>query len=95
LKNDLAMFQSDFNTREYDSEEDALESINKIAEGIVGEYGGFLSDEHMYDILNPFAWSAHVELISSQETYIDVWTGQEKSTTVWYLAYVYSAITEN
>ncbi|MGM0112117.1 hypothetical protein [Enterococcus sp. DIV0187] len=95
LKNDLASFQSDFNTREYESQEDALESINKIAEGIVGPYGGFLSDEHMYDILNPFAWSAHVELVSSQETYTDVWTGQEKSTTVWYLAYVYSATTEN
>lgn len=89
-KNDLAQFQSNFDTRKYDTIDDALASVNKIAEGIVGPYGGFLSDDHMYDILNPLAVFNNLSLTSKQEMYVDAWTGQQKPTTVWYLAYVYS-----
>lgn len=91
VTNDLATFQSDFNSREVNSMEKALALADKIAEGIVGEYGGFLSDGHKYDILDPNAWLANLILTSKQETYVDVWTGQTKYTTVWYLAYVYTA----
>lgn len=89
-KNDLAQFQSNFDTRKYDTIDNALASVNKIAEGIVGPYGGFLSDDHMYDILNPLAVFNNLSLTSKQEMYVDAWTGQQKPTTVWYLAYVYS-----
>lgn len=91
VTNDLATFQSDFDSREVKSMEKALVLADKIAEGIVGEYGGFLSDGHKFDILDPNAWLANLILTSKQETYVDVWTGQTKYTTVWYLAYVYTA----
>ncbi|GGC92716.1 CAP domain-containing protein [Enterococcus wangshanyuanii] len=91
VTNDLATFQSDFNTREVKSMEAALKLADKLAEGIVGEYGGFLSDGHKFDILDPNAWLANLILTSKQEAYTDVWTGQTKYTTVWYLAYVYAA----
>lgn len=94
-KNDLAQFQSNFDTRKYDTIDDALASVNKIAEGIVGPYGGFLSDDHMYDILNPLAVFNNLSLTSKQEMYVDAWTGQQKQTTVWYLAYVYSVANKN
>lgn len=94
-KNDLAQFQSNFDTRKYDTIDDALASVNKIAEGIVGPYGGFLSDDHMYDILNPLAVFNNLSLTSKQEMYVDAWTGQQKPTTVWYLAYVYSVANKN
>lgn len=91
VTNDLATFQSDFDTREVQSMEAALKLADKLAEGIVGEYGGFLSDGHKFDILDPNAWLANLILTSKQEAYTDVWTGQTKYTTVWYLAYVYAA----
>lgn len=91
VTNDLATFQSDFDTREVKSMEAALKLADKLAEGIVGEYGGFLSDGHKFDILDPNAWLANLILTSKQEAYTDVWTGQTKYTTVWYLAYVYAA----
>lgn len=91
VTNDLATFQSDFDSREVKSMEKALALADKIAEGIVGEYGGFLSDGHKFDILDPNAWLANLILTSKQEAYTDVWTGETKYTTVWYLAYVYTA----
>ncbi|EGF3616791.1 CAP domain-containing protein [Listeria monocytogenes] len=91
VTNDLATFQSDFDSREVNSMEKAFALADKIAEGIVGEYGGFLSDGHKFDILDPNAWLANLILTSKQEAYTDVWTGQTKYTTVWYLAYVYTA----
>lgn len=91
VTNDLATFQSDFDTREVKSMEAALKLADKLAEGIVGEYGGFLSDGHKYDILDPNAWLANLILTSKQTAYTDVWTGETKYTTVWYLAYVYAA----
>lgn len=91
VTNDLATFQSDFDTREVKSMEAALKLADKLAEGIVGEYGGFLSDGHKFDILDPNALLANLILTSKQEAYTDVWTGQTKYTTVWYLAYVYAA----
>jgi hypothetical protein len=91
VTNDLATFQSDFDSREVKSMEKALALADKIAEGIVGEYGGFLSDGHKFDILDPNAWLANLILTSKQEAYTDVWTGETKYTTVWYLAYVYAA----
>lgn len=91
VTNDLATFQSDFDSREVKSMEAALKLADKIAEGIVGEYGGFLSDGHKFDILDPNAWLANLILTSKQEAYTDVWTGETKYTTVWYLAYVYTA----
>ncbi|NSV98118.1 hypothetical protein FKY93_09015 [Enterococcus faecalis] len=91
VTNDLATFQSDFDSREVKSMEKALALADKIAEGIVGEYGGFLSDGHKFDILDPNAWLANLILTSKQEAYTDVWTGQTKYMTVWYLAYVYTA----
>lgn len=46
----------------------------------------------MYDVLNPYAAIANVALTAKQQKYIDAWTGKEKTTTVWYLAYVYAAV---
>ena len=91
VTNDLATFQSDFDSREVKSMEAALKLADKLAEGIVGEYGGFLSDGHKFDILDPNAWLANLILTSKQTAYTDVWTGETKYTTVWYLAYVYAA----
>lgn len=90
ITDDLATFQSDFDSREVKSMEAALKLADKIAEGIVGEYGGFLSDGHKFDILDPNAVLANLMLTSAQKPYIDVWTGETKYTTVWYLAYVYT-----
>ncbi|EGS8047462.1 hypothetical protein NG861_02725 [Enterococcus faecalis] len=90
ITDDLATFQSDFDSREVKSMEAALKLADKIAEGIVGEYGGFLSDGHKFDILDPNAVLANLMLTSAQKPYIDAWTGETKYTTVWYLAYVYT-----
>ncbi|MCB5952367.1 hypothetical protein LI951_09850 [Enterococcus sp. BWT-B8] len=90
ITDDLATFQSDFDSREVKSMEAALKLADKIAEGIVGEYGGFLSDGHKFDILDPNAVLANLMLTSAQKRYIDAWTGETKYTTIWYLAYVYT-----
>ncbi|MGX6962011.1 hypothetical protein [Vagococcus xieshaowenii] len=91
ILDDLAGFSFDFTAKNYDSMDDALDYLDKLAEMIVGPMGGFLSDDHALDILNPLAAYASVGLVSREETYIDAWTGEEKTTTVWYLAYVYAA----
>lgn len=88
---DLASFQSDFQDRNLSSKEAAEKYARNMAESIVGEYGGFMSDDHSYDILNPYALFANIALTSSVHKYTDVWTGEEKNVTIWYLAYAYVA----
>lgn len=88
---DLATFQSDFQDKNLSSKEAAEKYARNMAESIVGEYGGFMSDDHSYDILNPYALFANIALTSSAHKYTDVWTGEEKNVTIWYLAYAYVA----
>lgn len=89
---DLAYFVSNFQDRKFVSAEDARDVARKIAQGLVGEYSGFLSDGHRYDILNPNAHLANVALKMKTVDAIDAWTGQTVQRTVWYLAYVYTTI---
>lgn len=89
---DLAYFVSNFQDRKFVSAEDAKEVAQTIANRLVGEYSGFLSDGHRYDIINPNALLANVALKMKTVDAIDVWTGQTVQRTVWYLAYVYTTI---
>lgn len=89
---DLAYFVSNFQDRKFMTAEDAKDVVLKIATGLVGEYSGFLSDEHRYDILNPNATLANVALKMKIVDGIDAWSGQTVQRTVWYLAYVYITI---
>lgn len=86
---DLAVFASEIISEGQSSKEDAAEYARRIADSLVGEYGRFLSDVHKYDILNPFALFANIGLTSGTVKYTDVWTGEEKDMTIWYLSYVF------